>query len=677
MITCIFSDISGELIVSYKDGRRERRYGRKIVVGETLRKDSIELTGSGLRSLRFTENEFSFGGSSHVIKNPKTAFLIEESIRRGSPVRMYDGLSLSEIKVAAFDIEVASSGRFPDPSRPEDRIIMFSFADNTGFSGVVMEEDEARLLERFSAFVDYVKPDILVGHNIFRFDLPYLLKRGAMLGVRPFGSRSVSVYTRNKRFAERYQTFDVVQVEGIEMADTYVLAQMHDVYVRDMEGYGLKDLVRYFGLRDDRVIEDVTNLDYDELVRDPARLKRLKIYAEQDAEDALSLFNRLGLAFVEVARRLPFTLTDAYMEGSGRMLDISMCSEYLSNLWALPYRPEPKRQKAGGYTDAFLRGVHRGGIEHVDVASMYPSIMVGWGVKPAHDERDVFQRILRPMMEERLRRKDSFKKTGNVEDDVAASALKIIINSAYGMMGYPKAYFSDADAADFVALKGQEILKNIIADVKAHGGSPILCDTDGVILRGSKEVVRKVVESTERRYGGRIKLEHEKTYESILVYKKKNYVTYDGKKIKRRGGFFKSRRMEGIVKRTMDAMIESILKGVGEPKKILEDAYDMILSDMLPPEDVVISVTYTKDTPENSPQYTAMKKMKYKPEEGEKINFYIKRGIDAPLFMKSEPIDNYDYDYDIHHYAARLKKVCEALLEAVTEKSGGEQMTFF
>ena len=48
-------------------------------------------------------------------------------------------------------------------------------------------EDERDLLEAFERLMYVCDPDVITGYNIINFDLPYIIKRAEVLGMRSFG----------------------------------------------------------------------------------------------------------------------------------------------------------------------------------------------------------------------------------------------------------------------------------------------------------------------------------------------------------------------------------------------------------------------------------------------------------------------------------------------------------
>ena len=81
----------------------------------------------------------------------------------------------------AVDIEVTTAPgfEFPNAARESDRIIAIAIADSAGFTTVLSgaEMSEADLLAECGRLIRERDPDVLEGHNIFRFDLEYIEAR--------------------------------------------------------------------------------------------------------------------------------------------------------------------------------------------------------------------------------------------------------------------------------------------------------------------------------------------------------------------------------------------------------------------------------------------------------------------------------------------------------------------
>ena len=94
---------------------------------------------------------------------------------------LFKNMHFSDVRRLQVDIETWSGPEFEfsNPERESDRILVIALADQSGWieliSGARLGEKE--MLERFAAVVRERDPDVIEGHNLFKFDLPYLLAR--------------------------------------------------------------------------------------------------------------------------------------------------------------------------------------------------------------------------------------------------------------------------------------------------------------------------------------------------------------------------------------------------------------------------------------------------------------------------------------------------------------------
>ena len=167
---------------------------------------------------------------------------------------------------------------------------------------------------------------------------------------------------------------------GRHIVDTWILAQLYDVGARDLDSYGLKDVARHFGV----AAPDRTYLPPEEIprifVEDPARLMA---YARDDVLETLAISAILSPPYFVQAQALPFDYQTTVLRGNATKIDALLMREYLHRGQAVP-APGAGRGVAGGYTAVFQQGVARG-VLHVDVTSLYPSLMLGQGLVPASD----------------------------------------------------------------------------------------------------------------------------------------------------------------------------------------------------------------------------------------------------------------------------------------------------
>ena len=86
-----------------------------------------------------------------------------------------------------------------------DKIIIITMSDNSGWEKVISldDMDEKELLEEFVKTVTERDPDVLEGHNIFRFDLPYIETRARLNKVKLTLGREGRLFKKhNSRFTK-------------------------------------------------------------------------------------------------------------------------------------------------------------------------------------------------------------------------------------------------------------------------------------------------------------------------------------------------------------------------------------------------------------------------------------------------------------------------------------------
>ena len=181
---------------------------------------------------------------------------------------LFKGLAFKDLHRLALDIETdcAPGFEFSNPQREEDRILSIALMDNRGFAEVLFGRDlsEKEMLATLGERISQLDPDVLEGHNLFNFDLEYIVARARRHGVKlPWGRDGSEPRIRKSRFtvAERIIDFTRMDIFGRHVVDTMFLLQYYDVTARELESYGLKSAALHFGLAD----EDRTYIDREKI----------------------------------------------------------------------------------------------------------------------------------------------------------------------------------------------------------------------------------------------------------------------------------------------------------------------------------------------------------------------------------------------------------------------------
>ncbi|WP_022834373.1 DNA polymerase domain-containing protein [Salisaeta longa] len=489
----------------------------------------------------------------------------------------FKDMTLDDVHRLQLDIEVYSPGRFPSAERPEDAVIIVALSDNRGWQQLLYQDDatdERALLQRLVATIQDRDPDVIEGHNIHAFDLDYLMKRCALHDV-PFAigrdGSAPRVYDASMRFAERVVDFPAHAIAGRHVIDTYFQVMSFDVFKRDLPDYSLKTAARYFGFAPEArtYIEgaDISAAwDHDR--------ERLLDYALDDVVETERLARHLSGSSFYLTQMLPMTYDDVARRGPASKIEALFVREYLRQRVSMP-RSTWGSQSMGGYTDIFVTGVV-GPVVYADVESLYPSIMLNYDIQPAGDLLDLFPNLLERLTDLRFDAKRQMKAAADEEVrselDARQSSYKILINSFYGMLGFSLATFNDFAEADRVARVGQKILRHIMEEIRARGGTVIEVDTDGVLfvppddVRGAEAERSFTVGLTDAMPPG-IRIGFDGRFKRMLSYKKKNYalLTYDDT-LKFKGSSLISRSNEAFgrrfVRRAIRRLIEEDIAGL-------------------------------------------------------------------------------------------------------------------
>ncbi len=496
---------------------------------------------------------------------------------------LFKGMRFSDLKRMQVDIETwcAPEFEFCNADRPGDRIIAISIAHEGGcetFSGA--EHDEKTLIEKWVAAVREHDPDVIEGHNLFKFDLPYLFTRAKRHGVKlHIGRDGSKPVVRPSRFsvAEQVIAYPRVLVHGRHVVDTYFLLLAYDVSHRALESLTLKDAAMHFGVS----APGRTYIEGDQIARtfetDPAKVMK---YARDDILETRAVSDLLSPSYFVQAQMLPYAYQNICVRGTGTKVDSLLLREYLRQDHAIP-RPDEARAFAGGYTDIFFTGVARN-VHHVDVRSLYPSIMLKDALRPRHDELDIFLTILRYLRDFRVEAKRRMQASASPEErgyqDALQTTFKIFINSFYGYLGFSQGRFSDFDAAEKVAATGRDLLRKMIDWLNQHGAQPIEIDTDGIYFVPpdfkSRADLEKYRTDFQKQLPEGIDVEFDGEYVAMFSYKMKNYALLDAAgETTIKGAALKSRGLEPFQRDYLRAWLRLTLEGKPDEIKALQQRF--------------------------------------------------------------------------------------------------------
>jgi DNA polymerase elongation subunit (family B) len=597
--------------------------------------------------------------------------------------RLFGEMVFSQLRRCQLDIETGHSmGGFSDARNPGDRVLAIGLQFGPRQRLLVLEEEtdgaEIRLLLEFNDVIEAENPDVIEGHNLFKFDLDYLRLRCRHHRLPcAWGRFGQPASFRNSRLkvAERWIDFPRCDLPGRAVVDTYLLVQLHDISTREMLSYGLKDVAIHFGITDEG--ENERTYIEGSRIQDAFRTDRARFlaYLADDLRETKGVADRLLPTYFEQVKAFPLLLQEATLRGTTNKIDALFLEEYYHARQSCPVPPEVQPFE-GGYTRSFQEGVFRQ-VLHFDVASLYPSLLLSIGENPSSDSLGVFIPLLSRLREYRLKYKQ-LARTAETEElraeyQARQASFKILINSFYGYLGFSGARFGDGNLAAKVTRQGRELLQKLIDEFTRHGGTILEADTDGIYLSSERYFAEpeKLLSLVSSVLPPGIELEFDGRYVAMFCYNAKNYAQYDGRTIILRGSALRSRGIEPYLRRLTDQLLRHLLgTGAESPLALVEDDRRRLAAREIKIVEIAKSEILGQN-PEAYAQFVAgggkprraaaevALQMKPPPRMGDRVSYFITvkgKGRTAD-WQRALPVSTYDpkqNPYDPTYYAKKL-----------------------
>jgi DNA polymerase II len=553
---------------------------------------------------------------------------------------------------------------------------------------------ELAALDAFCARIRQLDPDVLTGWNTIDFDLtalqriaarlrhPFLLGRDAgPIRIRKpegyFGSGQATIPGRLV-----LDGIDLLRGAFIRM-DDYSL----DAVAREVlgEGKAVAGDVR------DRIGEIAHNYAHD--------LPAFALYARTDARLAFDIVRRLDLIPLAFARSQLTGMTPDRVAASIASFDFLYLSELERRAIVAPTVRSGDSSvyaaQQGGHVLEPLAGLHR----HVwvfDFKSLYPSIIRTFNIDPlsyvAHPApaADLIQTpggafdrqpaILPQLLDELFPRREAARKAG---DNVASNAIKILMNSFYGVLGTPACRFYNPALANAITGTGREILLWSKRWFESAGFKVLYGDTDSLFVqagmtdpeqareRGRElaaalngEIARYIEEHWRVR--SRLELKFEKLYLKLFLPRARHSTRGASK---RYAGLLHGRQnvefvgME-VVRRDWTALAKQVQRELYQ-RLFTDQSVDAYLADVVKQvrsgalDDALV---YRKNLRKEAAEYTAttpphvVAARKSTQPLGRLISYVI-------TTAGPEPLDNVQHPLDREHYVTKqIRPVAEPVL---------------
>jgi DNA polymerase elongation subunit (family B) len=608
---------------------------------------------------------------------------------------LFKGLPFEELK--RMQLEVLSLAGDDD-----ERLMSIALSDNSGWEELIVvdpknvEESERNAIKRLTALIKERDPDVIEGHNLFRFDLPLLVARAKKTKTKlDWGRSGGFLRSRPSRLQIAEKTIDYPKfaIDGRHFVDTFLLAQFYDVGMRTLSGFDRVDVARHFAFCDGDELSALTGKELERAyLESDERFRQRALCAVRETRAIAEL---LSPSYFIQAQIFPYNYQDVIVRGNATRINALFLREYFRQRHSIPEMPMV-RGFEGGYTDIFFTGVARN-VWHCDVASLYPSIMLQFDCFPQTDQLQIFRHLLTDLRTFRLEAKANMRAAKDPAKQRHFHALqntfKILINSFYGYLGFAQGSFADFDAAARVTQIGRDLLKKMIDWLNAQGAKVIEVDTDGIyFVPPDKIEIDELRAGLAKELPPGIEIEFDEQFDAMFSYKAKNYalLTREGD-IVIKGGALKSRGLEKFQRVFLEEMIKLLMQGKPEAIEDLRREFENKIRNREWSIDMLMKTDTLQDSLEKYRQKIAGSARNraaayelalasgraYRP--GEQISYYVKATPKkVPAYEAAKLASEFDpknRDENIDYYIAKLDELVKKFTGVTADASSAKQQS--
>ncbi len=567
----------------------------------------------------------------------------------------FKGLTFDDLHRLQFDLETTGL------NEDRDRIFMVSMRDSSGWQASLDTGSlsEARLLERFVELIRDRDPDVLENHNIFAFDLPFLVKRAARLGVRlALGRDGSEPWLETDIFdtGERPEPFLRWRIAGREVVDTQHAVRRFSAAALDMRRHGLKDAARYFGFaRTDR--EYVPGAEVWPTYRvDPDRIRR---YAADDVDEVDGLSRRLLPSAFSLATMLPHPYERIAADfGPTTLWELLLVRAYLHEGRAIA-APTLRLQRAAPEprSELFLTGVV-GSAARAVVRPLLPRVVANSGIAAANDDLGLMPSLV-----------------GQLLDGPAQASSEVLAAAGHAYLA-GQGLFSDPGSATQATRIARHYLDRVLAELRGHRCVIVEVDGEQVLFATpddwSDAIERQVADASAAHLPDGVRLTYDGYYQALYARGPRSAITLgtDGA-VTLLGNTFRPGRLERFGESFMHRAAPAALLGDAPGlRQVFLETVHRLRTAQLALEDLSVQVTlhksmaqYRRSGTHEEPYEILLAAGVRSWRIGQRIRYFRARGGEPRLLQEGEVLSSAEADTE--YYVQRLTSMyCQQFAHA-------------
>lgn len=635
----------------------------------------------------------SKGADIYSIGNAVEAFQVKDGFT------CFKGMFHDKISVLSWDIETTGLEHDKD-----SKVLLISntYRNNQGeITRKLFAYDDysncTELIDAWAEWVCEIDPSLIIGHNVYCYDLGYIRychskydkdKKGIVLG-RENKPMTFNSYESKKRIdGGRELSYFKATIHGRQIIDTMFLAFAYDAVEKKYESYGLKKIIAQEGLeKPDRVFYDAGTIRFN--YTNPEEWKKIKTYAEDDADDALALYDLMVAPVFYLTQSVPKPFQLMVESATGSQINSVLVRAYLQERQSVAKAYNLKETTVEGGISFAVPNIYRN-VYKVDIKSCYPSQILRFKLhNKEKDPQAYYFKLVEFFTLQRFEYKKKFQETGDKYWKNLDATAKVFINSSYGVANTNGLNYNDNVIADRITAESRIVIdmallwasgkdykhwNNIFYDktlVKPEDRTflsigdytkPTLqhdfiigpSDTDSIsfckadqseiTLEERKSLLKELNDISP----DKILWEDDGYFAKVVALRAKNYVLFDGEKIKIKGNSLKATQKSPAMKEMLKKFVDAIVKidDIEVLKETLKDLYTGYMLEINNVTDIKrfsVRKTYTSkiDDAERTTEVKILKALEgsdYR--EGDRFYTYFKTDDSISL------VENFDGDYN-------------------------------
>ena len=458
-----------------------------------------------------------------------------------------------KLKVISIDIETSKSGNLYCLGLYGENYQKNFMITDKKLKDAVSCKSEEECLEKFREEITKLDPDIITGWNFIDFDLAKLQEMFKKNKIPfDFGRTNDSIRLRIESNFFRTSTADITgrqALDAMKMIQDPFIKEAPSIKKADFESYKLEDVSQVLLKKGKLIVREDRHEEIEDLYKTNSlvSLQKLVDYNLMDCQLAYEILEKTNMIDLAIERSQLTGLPIDRLTASIAAFDSLYIREANKRGLVSPatiYEEKGERIK-GGYVFSSQSGIYHN-VLIFDFKSLYPSIIKTFNIDPSsfleHKEKGSIespnkayfkntQGILPDIIAKLHLAREKAKKE---KRELSSYAIKIIMNSFFGVLASPNCRYFNLDMANAITHFGQMIIKLTAEEIeKKFKLKVIYSDTDSVFIetnlpkdKANKlgEEIQNYVNNFYKKYtkdnynrDSYLELEFEKQYLSLMI----------------------------------------------------------------------------------------------------------------------------------------------------------------